>query len=76
MATAEVGGKSAPWAVRSKRLTYIADLPLGSELTQDASLALTDLLHDLVPGADPSVLNRHRAWFGLRTLARCRIRRI
>jgi uncharacterized protein YdaL len=61
LATAEVGGKSVPWAVRSKRLTYIADLPLGSELTQDASLALTDLLHDLVPGADPAILNRHRA---------------
>jgi uncharacterized protein YdaL len=61
LATAEVGGKSVPWAVRSKWLTYIADLPLGSELTQDASLALTDLLHDLVPGADPAILNRHRA---------------
>ena len=61
LGTAKVGDKSVPWAVRSKRLTYIADLPLGSELTQDASLALTDLLHDLVPGTDPAILNRHRA---------------
>jgi uncharacterized protein YdaL len=61
LATADVGDKSVPWAVRSKRLTYIADLPLGSEVTQDASLALTDLLHDLGPGADPATFNRHRA---------------
>jgi hypothetical protein len=43
LATAEVGGNSVPWAVHSKKLTYIADLPLGSDLTQDASLALSDL---------------------------------
>jgi uncharacterized protein YdaL len=61
LATAEVGGRSVPWAVHSKRLTYIADLPLGSDLTQDASLALTDLLYDLAPVADPETLNRHRA---------------
>jgi uncharacterized protein YdaL len=61
LATAEAAGKSFPWAVHSKQLTYIADLPLGSNLTQDASLALTDLLHDLVPGADPAILDRRRA---------------
>jgi uncharacterized protein YdaL len=61
LATAEVQGNSLPWAVHSKQLTYIADLPLGSEVTQDASLALTDLLHDLVPGVDPAILDRHRA---------------
>lgn len=61
LATADVNGRSVPWAVHSKQLTYIADLPLGSEVTHDASLALTDLLHDLVPGEDPANLNRHRA---------------
>jgi uncharacterized protein YdaL len=61
LATAEAAGKSFPLALHSKQLTYIADLPLGSNLTQDASLALTDLLHDLVPGADPAILDRRRA---------------
>jgi uncharacterized protein YdaL len=61
LAMAEVGGKSYPWAVHSKQLTYIADLPLGSNLTQDASLALTDLLHDLVPGPDSANWDRRRA---------------
>ena len=61
LAMAEVGGKSYPWAVHSKPLTYIAELTLGSNLTQDASLALTDLLHDLVPGPDAANWDRRRA---------------
>jgi uncharacterized protein YdaL len=61
LATAEVGGKSVPWAVHSKQLTYIADLPLGSDFTQDASFALADLLNDVVPGGNPAILGRHRA---------------
>lgn len=61
LATAEVAGKSVPWAVHSKQLTYIADLPLGSDLTEDASLALSDLLYDEVSNAERAIVNRHRA---------------
>ena len=61
LATAELGGNSVPWAVHSRRLTYIADLPLGSDLTHDASLALSDLLYDVAPSGDPTILGRHRA---------------
>jgi uncharacterized protein YdaL len=53
--------ESIPWAVTSRHLTYIGDIPLGTTSTADASLALADLLHDVVPAADPVVLNRHRA---------------
>jgi uncharacterized protein YdaL len=50
-----------PWAVTSRHLTYVGDIPLGTTSTADASLALADLLHDVLPDADPVVLNRHRA---------------
>ena len=62
LATATVRGREPiPWAVTSRHLTYVGDIPLGTTSTADASLALADLLHDVVPDPDPVVLNRHRA---------------
>lgn len=64
LATAVVGGHSMPWAVRSGSLTYIGDLPLSGIGTSDASLALADILRDVVPRpatAGPDVSDRHRA---------------
>jgi uncharacterized protein YdaL len=55
------GFGTIPWAVRSRNLTYVGDLPLGTSSTGDASLALADLLHDLLPAPDARTLNRHRA---------------
>ena len=62
LATASARGfASVPWAVASKHLTYVGDLPLGTTSTQDTSLALADLFHDLLPDPDPALMNRHRA---------------
>ena len=62
LATASVAGQALlPWAVTSKHLTYVADMPLGTTSTHDASLALADLLHDLVPKADSAREQPQRA---------------
>ena len=62
LATASAPGTgTVPWAVSSKHLTYVGDVPLGTTSTQDASLALADLLHDLFPSPDPTLASRHRA---------------
>ena len=62
LATASAPGlEPVPWAVTSKHLTYVGDIPLGTTSSQDASLALADLLHDLLPKSDPAHLDRHRA---------------
>jgi uncharacterized protein YdaL len=62
LATATVRGREPiPWAVSSRHLTYVGDIPLGTTSTADASLALADLLHDVVPDHDPVVPDRHRA---------------
>jgi uncharacterized protein YdaL len=55
------GMEPLPWAVTTKHLTYVGDIPLGTTSTQDASLALADLLHDVVPNSNPAGLDRHRA---------------
>ena len=62
LASASVAGQALlPWAVTSKHLTYVADMPLGTTSTHDASLALADLLHDLVPKADSAREQPQRA---------------
>lgn len=62
LATATARGQEpSPWAVTSRHLTYVGDIPLGTTSSADASLALADILHGVVPDADPAVLSRHRA---------------
>ncbi len=45
----------------SKHLTYVADMPLGTTSTHDASLALADLLHDVLPRPTSEPVKPHRA---------------
>ena len=61
LATAQAAEGSLPWAIRSQHLTYIGDLPLGTTSTPDASLALGDLLHDVVPRSAAAAFDRRRA---------------
>jgi uncharacterized protein YdaL len=62
LASASVIGKARmPWALKSKHLTYVADVPLGTTSTHDASLALADLLHDVVPKPSSLRLQAQRA---------------
>lgn len=62
LASASVVGEARmPWAVRSRHLTYVADVPLGTTSTHDASLALADLLHDVVPKPSSLRMEAQRA---------------
>jgi uncharacterized protein YdaL len=49
-------GRHIPWAVRSGRVTYVADVPLDSEGGQDRSFAVADLMARLFG----PVRQRHR----------------
>jgi uncharacterized protein YdaL len=51
-------GTTAPWAIRSGNLTYIADQPLSYMSENDRYLILSDLLFDALA---PATVERHRA---------------
>jgi uncharacterized protein YdaL len=51
-------GTSAPWAIRSRNLTYVGEMPLSYITERDRYLVLADLLFDLLAPATPE---RHRA---------------
>ena len=73
LATATARGqKPIPWAVTSRHLTYVGDIPLGTTSTADASLALADLLHEVMPDPNP-VLTGIEPSSVSRTSGRCPI---
>jgi len=51
------GGRSRPWAVRSGNLTYVSEVPLDSEGSQDRSFAVADMM----AGMFGPMRERHRA---------------
>ena len=51
-------GRRIPWAVRSGRLTYVAEVPFAYMSETDRTLAFDDLLFDLLA---PHTRERHRA---------------
>jgi len=51
-------GQRLPWAVRSGRLTYVAETPLDAATGNDRYLAISDMLYDLLA---PQTTTRHRA---------------
>jgi uncharacterized protein YdaL len=53
-----VGGKTSPWAVRAKNLTYVGETPVAYIDHDDRYLAFCDLLFDLLA---PETPERHRA---------------
>jgi uncharacterized protein YdaL len=56
---ATASGRTTPWAVRSRSITYVAEVPLDAEdVSTDRYLAVTDLMFDLF-GEQPQP--RHRA---------------
>ena len=52
------GKKPIPWAVTSRHLTYVGDIPLGTTSSADASLALADILYEVMPDPEPVVRQR------------------
>ena len=59
LATAiRVDGTSAPWAVRSRNLTVVAEIPFSYMSEEDRVLCFADLLFDALA---PSTPERHRA---------------
>ena len=59
LATAVRGnGSTLPWAVRSRNLTYVAELPFTYTSETDRVLAFADMLFDVLA---PETRERHRA---------------
>jgi uncharacterized protein YdaL len=55
---AKADGTLAPWAVRSRHLTYLGEIPFSYISERDRYLAFSDLLFDLLA---PATAERHRA---------------
>lgn len=51
-------GSTLPWAVRSRNMTYVAEIPFSYATDADRQLVLADLLFDVLA---PETAERHRA---------------
>ncbi|BFV56865.1 polysaccharide deacetylase family protein [Kitasatospora sp. CMC57] len=59
-------GASVPWAIRSKNLTYIGDVPFSYVSANDRVMILSDLLFDAI---NPGAPTRHRAMVRLEDIS-------